>query len=126
MAQYAQRSSISLHTHLFFKEKDKVEDGFVLLVRRNAIQVIIPAYGIEGSIYFDEYGPSGLAYDESRPSLTVGGTRFCLFDKVVVKIAIEKKDLQTSKLVLCLVSPVIGERNGLGGSSQEKKGKKNK
>lgn len=126
MAQYAQRSSISLHTHLFFKEKDKVEDGFVLLVRRNAIQVIIPAYGIEGSIYFDEYGLSGLAYDESRPSLTVGGTRFCLFDKVVVKIAIEKKDLQTSKLVLCLVSPVIGERNGLGGSSQEKKGKKNK
>ena len=123
MAQYAQRSSVSLHTHLFFKEKDKVEDGFVLLVRRNAIQVIIPAYGIEGSIFFDEYGQSALQYDESLPSLTVSGTKFCPFDKVVVRIAVEKKDLQTSKLALCLVSPVINGSNGIESLKAKKKHK---
>lgn len=108
MAQYAQRSSVSLHTQIFFKNKGAVEDGFVLSVRRNALQIIIPTYGIEGSLFFDQHQ---LLYNDSIPSLTVEGVHFHLFDKVAIKIVVEKKDLQTSHLKLYLVSPIFGKQN---------------
>lgn len=51
MSQYAQRSSVALHTHLFFRNRVHDEDAYVLFVRQNALQVLIPKYGLEGSIY---------------------------------------------------------------------------
>ena len=54
MSQYAQRSSVALHTHLFFRQKVQDEDAYVLFVRQNALQVLIPKYGLEGSIYLKE------------------------------------------------------------------------
>ena len=51
MSQYAQRSSVALHTHLFFRNRVQDEDAYVLYVRQNAVQVLIPKYGLEGSIY---------------------------------------------------------------------------
>jgi exosome complex exonuclease DIS3/RRP44 len=51
MSQYAQRSSVALHTHLFFRHRVQDEDAYVLFVRQNALQVLIPKYGLEGSIY---------------------------------------------------------------------------
>uniref|UniRef100_S4RX79 DIS3 exosome endoribonuclease and 3'-5' exoribonuclease n=1 Tax=Petromyzon marinus TaxID=7757 RepID=S4RX79_PETMA len=54
MAQYAQRSSVAFHTQLFFKIKGVVsEEGFVLFVRKNAVVVLIPKYGLEGTVFFD-------------------------------------------------------------------------
>uniref|UniRef100_S4RFC3 DIS3 exosome endoribonuclease and 3'-5' exoribonuclease n=1 Tax=Petromyzon marinus TaxID=7757 RepID=S4RFC3_PETMA len=54
MAQYAQRSSVAFHTQLFFKSKGVVsEEGFVLFVRKNAVVVLIPKYGLEGTVFFD-------------------------------------------------------------------------
>ena len=110
MAQYSQRASVQLHMQLFFKGKGAVVDGYVLFVRRNALQVIIPTYGIESSIFFDvEKGKSQLTlkYDELVPSLTLEGVTFHLFDKVRVRITVEKKDLQQSRLLLKLVQPRI-------------------
>uniref|UniRef100_S4RXP3 RNB domain-containing protein n=1 Tax=Petromyzon marinus TaxID=7757 RepID=S4RXP3_PETMA len=53
MAQYAQRSSVAFHTQLFFKSKGVVsEEGFVLFVRKNAVVVLIPKYGLEGMVFF--------------------------------------------------------------------------
>ena len=40
MSQYAQRSSVALHTHLFFRHRVQDEDGYVLFVRQNALQVL--------------------------------------------------------------------------------------
>lgn len=51
MSQYAQRSSVALHTHLFFRNRVNDEDAYILSVRQNALQVLIPKYGLEGSIY---------------------------------------------------------------------------
>lgn len=111
MAQYAQRASVNLHTQLFFKDKGCVEEGFVLFVRRNALQVLIPKYGLEGSVFFDsKAGDTALSvvFDDSVPCLTVEGVTFHTFDRVMVKIVTERTDIQQSKLKLYLVSPSVG------------------
>lgn len=51
MAQYAGRASVSLNTHLFFRGRAQEEDGYILFVRKNALQVLIPKFGLEGTIY---------------------------------------------------------------------------
>lgn len=42
MAQYASRSSIALHTLIFFKNKKEKQMGYVTRVKRNGFTVIIP------------------------------------------------------------------------------------
>lgn len=51
MAQYAGRASVALNTHLFFKNKTEEVDGYVLFIRKNALQVLVPKFGLEGTIY---------------------------------------------------------------------------
>lgn len=51
MAQYAGRASVSLNTHLFFRGRTQEENGYVLFVRKNALQILIPKFGLEGTIY---------------------------------------------------------------------------
>lgn len=36
---------------MFFRGKVQDEEGYVLYVRKNALQVLIPKYGLEGTIY---------------------------------------------------------------------------
>lgn len=55
MAQYAARASVDLHTQLFFKNKIVDEEGYVLFVRKNALKILIPKYGLEGTLYFDDF-----------------------------------------------------------------------
>lgn len=84
MAQYAGRASVSLNTHLFFKGRTQEEEGYicvylndiftdifiiffclffryVLFVRKNALQILIPKFGLEGFIYV-----SGKKGDENK------------------------------------------------------------
>lgn len=67
MAQYAQRSSVALHTHLFFKHRVQDEDAYVLTVRQNALQVLIPKYGLEGSVYLKASGDGADSKAASGP-----------------------------------------------------------
>ncbi|XP_075923680.1 exosome complex exonuclease RRP44-like [Petromyzon marinus] len=69
MAQYAQRSSVAFHTQLFFKSKGVVsEEGFVLFVRKNAVVVLIPKYGLEGTVFFDSKDLKlNVTFDEEIP-----------------------------------------------------------
>lgn len=40
---------------LFFKTKGVVnEDAYILFVRKNAVVVLIPKYGLEGTVFFEE------------------------------------------------------------------------
>ena len=55
MAQYAGRASVDLHTQLFFKNREEVEEAFVLAVKKNALQVLIPHYGLEGTLYLKDF-----------------------------------------------------------------------
>lgn len=36
---------------MFFRDKVQDEEGYVLYVRKNALQILIPKYGLEGTIY---------------------------------------------------------------------------
>lgn len=91
MAQYAQRASVAFHTQvvpiqsnssgvslalltqtvsfqLFFKSRGILnEEGFVLFVRKNAIIILIPKFGLEGTVFFDTKDKSApnLVFDEA-------------------------------------------------------------
>ena len=108
MAQQASRSSVELYTHLFFKDKNVVEDAFVIRILKNGFSVIIPTYGIEGIVYSKEMDQNKLKVGMNGISWENGAVN--LFDKVKVKVSIEEAGVaaaQRSKLALALVHPVI-------------------
>lgn len=51
MAQYAGRASVALNTHLFFRTRTEEVEGYVLFVRKNALQILVRKYGLEGTLY---------------------------------------------------------------------------
>lgn len=55
MAQYAGRASVDLHTQLFFRNRQVDEEAYVLAVKKNALQVLIPKYGLEGTLYINDF-----------------------------------------------------------------------
>ncbi|XP_028913329.1 exosome complex exonuclease RRP44 isoform X2 [Ornithorhynchus anatinus] len=110
MAQYAQRASVAFHTQLFFKNKGIVnEEAYILFVRKNAIVVLIPKYGLEGTVFFEEKDKPKpkLTYNDEVPSLKVEDTAFHMFDKVKVKIMLDSSNLQHQKIRMALVEPQI-------------------
>ncbi|XP_055358515.1 exosome complex exonuclease RRP44 isoform X2 [Betta splendens] len=110
MAQYAQRSSVAFHTQLFFKNRGILnEEGFVLFVRKNAIIVLIPKFGLEGTVFFDSKDKTGpkLVFDEEGPTLMVEQHTFHIFDKVKVTISLDDTNIQHQKIRMSLIHPVI-------------------
>ncbi len=55
MAQYAGRASVDLHTQLFFRNRKVDDEAFILSVKKNALQVLIPRYGLEGTLYLNDF-----------------------------------------------------------------------
>ncbi|XP_053563904.1 exosome complex exonuclease RRP44 [Bombina bombina] len=110
MAQYSQRASVAFHTQLFFKNKGIVnEEGYILFVRKNAIVVLIPKFGLEGTVFFEEKDKRKpkLTYNDEIPSLTVENTTFFIFDKVKVRITLDASNMQHQKIRMALVEPEI-------------------
>nr|XP_030694524.1 exosome complex exonuclease RRP44 isoform X2 [Globicephala melas] len=110
MAQYAQRASVAFHTQLFFKSKGIVsEEAYILFVRKNALVVLIPKYGLEGTVFFEEKDKPKprLTYDDEIPSLKIEDTVLHIFDKVKVKIMLDSSNLQHQKIRMSLVEPQI-------------------
>uniref|UniRef100_W5UC01 Exosome complex exonuclease RRP44 n=1 Tax=Ictalurus punctatus TaxID=7998 RepID=W5UC01_ICTPU len=111
MAQYAQRASVAFNTQLFFKNRGVLnEEGFILFVRKNAIMILIPKFGLEGTVFFeskDRPGPR-LRFDSEGPSLTVEDQHtFHIFDKVKVTISLDASNIQHQKIRMALLEPVI-------------------
>lgn len=110
MSQYAQRASVAFHTQLFFKSRGILnEEGFVLFVRKNAIIVLIPKFGLEGTVFFDtkDKAAPNLVFDEEGPTLKVEQHTFCIFDKVKVTISLDDSNIQHQKIRMSLIDPVI-------------------
>ncbi|XP_069000611.1 exosome complex exonuclease RRP44 [Embiotoca jacksoni] len=110
MSQYAQRASVAFHTQLFFKTRGILnEEGFVLFVRKNAIIVLIPKFGLEGTVFFDhkdKVAPS-MVFNEEGPTLNVEQHTFHIFDKVKVTISLDDSNIQHQKIRMSLIDPVI-------------------
>lgn len=112
MAQYAQRASVALHTQLFFREKVVNEDGFIIFVRKNAVQVLIPKYGLEGTVFMDRTTDDvaiSPEYVEDQCKLIVKDTPLQVFDKVTVEISHDASNVQHQRIIMKLISPVIPE-----------------
>ncbi|XP_068720951.1 exosome complex exonuclease RRP44-like isoform X1 [Montipora capricornis] len=104
MAQYASRDSIDLHCQLFFQNKAITEEeAFVLFVRKNAIQVLIPKYGLEGTVFMAK-DATGVVFNEEEPSLKIGDVTYRLFDRVLVKINVNKSSTENKFLSFSLIS----------------------
>ncbi|KAK6620523.1 exosome catalytic subunit dis3 [Polyplax serrata] len=110
MAQYAGRASVALHTHLFFRGKIQDEEGYILYVRKNALQILIPKYGLEGTLYVSgkkELDNAGFVYDQETQTQKCGKVLFRAFDPVTVQLSLDRSNLQREKLVFQLVNPQI-------------------
>jgi len=108
MAQYAGRASVALHTQIFFKNRVLDEQGYVLYVRKNGLQVLIPKYGLEGTVYLKEEQRGTLySFNEEESTLTFGSVVLHVFDPVTVQISIDASNIQHQKLALKLVKPEI-------------------
>eukprot|EP01038_Epipyxis_sp_PR26KG_P006749 gene6749-9246_t len=53
-AQYAQRASVNLHTLIYFKNRPSIEVAYVLSVSVETLVVLVPKFGIEGALQWDD------------------------------------------------------------------------
>ncbi|XP_014483626.1 PREDICTED: exosome complex exonuclease RRP44 [Dinoponera quadriceps] len=106
MAQYAGRASVALHTHLFFRGKVQDEEGYILFVRKNALQVLIPKYGLEGTLYLNN-STAPFTHNPEDQSQTCGDVVFRAFDPIVVQMSLDRSNVQHEKLFFKLVKPEI-------------------
>ncbi|WAR11579.1 RRP44-like protein, partial [Mya arenaria] len=101
MAQYAGRASVNLHTHLFFKKRVVDEEGYILFVRKNAVQVLIPKYGLEATLYLNtesrKKGPV-FVFNEEENTQSCGDVTLRVFDRLIVQISIDRTNVQHLKL----------------------------
>ena len=109
MAQYAGRASVALNIHLFFRGNIQHEEGYILFVRKNAVQVLIPKYGLEGTLYLNDDKTSSVTftYNGEDHSQTCGDIVFRTFDPVIVQISLDRSNVQHEKLIFKLVKPHI-------------------
>ncbi|EGD81793.1 mitotic control protein dis3 [Salpingoeca rosetta] len=117
MAQYAARASTELQCCVYFKGRPTAATGYVTRVRKNAVQVLVPTFGVEGPVYFDPIDSSKTAptlkFDAEQLTLDVtpadGGqaTTFKVFDEVQVLIQVDESDAQRRRIVLKLMNPAV-------------------
>ncbi|OUC40506.1 RNB-like protein [Trichinella nativa] len=107
MAQYAGRASVSLNTHLFFKNRLEQLEAYVLFVRRNALQLLIPKYGLESSIFYDQAPCNTITYDDDECCLRAGEITIRNFDPLLVQVCVDESVPHRPKLQVKLVKPFI-------------------
>ncbi|CAG9826475.1 unnamed protein product [Diabrotica balteata] len=109
MAQYAGRASVAFNTHLFFKGKIQDEDGYVLYVRKNALQILIPKYGLESTLFLARKGETSniFEYNEDDQSQKAGDIIIHSFDPVKVRLSLDSNNIQHEKFVLQMVYPYV-------------------
>ncbi|XP_063824089.1 exosome complex exonuclease RRP44 [Ostrinia nubilalis] len=103
-AQYAGRASVALNTHILFKNRVEIEAAVVLSVKRNALQVLIPKYGLEGPLYLPA---DRFTYNEEEHFQICDGIILKTFDELTVRLSLDSTNLQHRKLVFQLVEPHI-------------------
>ena len=89
-------------------------------VRKNAVNILVPHYGLEGPLYFDipdaEQQPE-LQYDPDKMTLKVthgaASHTFSIFERVVVEISVDSSDMQRRRCVWRRVHATLSGRRRL-------------
>jgi exosome complex exonuclease DIS3/RRP44 len=116
-AQLAGRSSVQLHTLLFFAGGDaKHEMGYVLDVEtasssEPSCAVFVPRYGIEGRVKLPIRAddPQLARYPEEHKLVYKDSVSIQVFDKVTVAIWVKESEDHHRELVIDLVDPIFVE-----------------
>lgn len=111
---------------MFFKGKLQDEEGYVLYVRKNALQILIPKYGLECTLYLTankDDAASLFHYDEEKQTQSCGNVCIHAFDPVTVRLSLDSDNIQHEKFVLQLVKPFIKGFSVLPLSETDKKRK---
>ncbi|GFV45059.1 exosome complex exonuclease RRP44 [Trichonephila clavipes] len=110
-AQYCGRASVNLYTHIFFKDKTVEEEGYILFIRENALQILLPRFGLECTLYLNSPNKDDneliFTYDHEGPSQSAAGVTLRQFDPVTIQLHIDKTNVQHQKTALRLVKPFI-------------------
>eukprot|EP00752_Nemacystus_decipiens_P011314 g10054.t1 len=115
-AQLAGRASVGLHTEMYFAHNPTEEDAFVLSVQKSSLSVIVPRFGIEGTINLDA-GTGEFRFDQRALKLAYlppasaaevpPGASIQIMDKVRVYVdVVSNARLQGARMTL--ISPVMG------------------
>ncbi|RZF37909.1 hypothetical protein LSTR_LSTR005409 [Laodelphax striatellus] len=112
MAQYAGRASVALYTHIFFRDQVRDEEGYILFVRKNALQILVPRYGLEGTLYLKSPIKGKeldveFVFNEEDHTQRCGNIVFHTFDPVTVQLSLDTSNVQHEKLSFRLVKPHI-------------------
>ncbi|KAJ2933461.1 hypothetical protein H1R20_g3629, partial [Candolleomyces eurysporus] len=118
MAQMASRASVEFYVGLALKGREErnkasgagavTEEAFVIRTFRNGLGVFVSSLGIEGLIMFK----NDLQFDAENYTLSIPApsgppVTISVFDKVVVRIEVEKdKNTQRGRVKMTLVSPI--------------------
>ncbi|CAM9113155.1 unnamed protein product [Choristocarpus tenellus] len=116
-AQLAGRASVALHTELYFEQNPTEENAYVLTVDMSKLTVIVPRFGIEGTIKLDA-GDGEFLFDVEKlklrylPPLTVETapeTSVQVLDKVRVHVDVVNS-AEHHGARMTLVHPVMGKQ----------------
>ena len=122
MAQLAGRSSVALHTVIYFDERPTVTEASILKVRDTSIVVLVPKYGIEGVIDIVQgHGrtkalnngslnedSNEYSFDQQKMALVHGkdpSKTLRIFDEITIKISVVDNGFCQKELKLELVRP---------------------
>lgn len=78
-------------------------------MRKNALQILIPKFGLEGTLYLNNKENEAIAfvYDQEEHTQSYKNVTFRSFDQVVVQLSIDRSNVQREKLVFKLVKPEV-------------------
>ncbi|KAF8962184.1 mitotic control protein dis3 [Flammula alnicola] len=112
MAQMAGRASVEFYVGLALKGRGQKKEGqagevteeaFVIRTFRNGVGVFVSKLGIEGLVTFKK----DMQFDADNYTITVGSTTIAVFDKVTVRIEVEKdRNTQRGRVKMTLVHPI--------------------
>lgn len=89
-AQYAQRASVNLYTNIYFKNKTVVEDGYILHVTNDHLQVLIPRFGIEHSLNYSSI-QTAVGSDTVDANCEEFFVVFCKESRTLLKLSVLQK-----------------------------------
>ena len=111
-AQLAGRASVSLYTKMYFRDNPAIEKAYVMAVYCEKVTVLVPRFGIEGTISLinNEEESKGVQYDETSHSITCNGHRVQVFHPVKVSISVDATATDQGSVKILMVDPPLGEQ----------------
>ncbi|KAK4782897.1 hypothetical protein SAY86_007271 [Trapa natans] len=106
-AQMAGRSSVELHTLIYFRKRPTDTEARIIKIRSNGFIVFVPKYGIEGPVYLTERNEKGGEWyvDEQQQQIKKmdGSATYGVLQKVQIHMEVVELQPNRPKLQLTLI-----------------------